>query len=102
MRHLRTSSFRLAINCLVAIRREGRAALDRRRPAHDPLDLNELAAYGNAPLFVRLADRLAEAMWAIDEALAMCELEEEVSRWIEPQLRHTYDEVNGIMKTISN
>jgi hypothetical protein len=104
MRHLSSSSFRLAIKCLVATRRE-RSTATECPPSLHALDVNELAAYGNVPLVVRLADRLATAMWAIDEALAMCDLDEGTSRetaWIEPEIRHTYDYVNGILKRISN
>jgi hypothetical protein len=105
MRHLSSSSFRLAIKCLVATRRERNAVLDQDLSSRHPLDVNELAAYGNAPLLVRLAERLAAALWAIDEAVAMCEVEDEVSRdtaWIKPEIRHTYDHVNGVLKMISN
>jgi hypothetical protein len=105
MRHLNSASFRLAMKCLVATRRERNAACDQLLPSPRTLDVYELAAYGNAPLLVRLAEQLAVALWAIDEALAMCEVEDDVSRdaaWIKPEIRYTYDHVNDVLKMISN
>jgi hypothetical protein len=84
---------------------EEQGALFEERPASSLFDLEHLAAFGNAPFRVRIADHLADAMWAIEEALAICELENEACRdasRIEPDLRNTYEQVNCIMKTICN
>ena len=104
MRHLHSSSFRRTMKCLVATCRE-RSAVRDQHPAPRPLDVYELAAYGNTPLLVRLAEQLAAALLAIDEALAMCDLEDEACRdaaWIKPEIRSTYDHVNDVLKRISN
>jgi len=104
-RHRSSASVCLAIKGLVATRRERNATRAQCLASPHPLDVNELAAYGNAPLLVRVAERLAAALWVIDEAVAMCEVEDEVSldtAWITPEIRHTYDHVNGILKMISN
>ena len=40
-------------------------------------------------------------MWAIEEAIAICETEDDASRdtsWIEPDLRDTFEQVNGLYK----
>jgi len=101
------SSVRLALNRLAATRRqrERNAALDQRVLVPHLLDVYELAVYGNTPLLVRVAERLAAALWAIDEMLAMFEVEDGTVRdavWIEPQIRDAYDHINGILKMISN
>jgi hypothetical protein len=104
MRHRDASALYLAAKCLVTTTEE-QAALFEERSNSSLFDIENLAAFGNAPFRVRLADRLADAMWAIEEALAMCELEDQTCRdtwWIEPDLRSTYEQVNCIMKTISN
>ncbi len=44
-------------------------------------------------------------MLAMEEALGMCELERDQSRdttWIEPQIRSTYEQVNTLMKAVSD
>lgn len=105
IRHRSSASVCLAIRCLVATRRKRNATRAQCLASPHPLDVNELAAYGNAPLLARVAERLAAALWVIDEAVAMCEVEDEVSldtAWITPEIRHTYDHVNGILKMISN
>jgi len=105
MRHTNVSSFRLALKYLAANRQESTAAAARQPRAVHMLEADEFAALANSSLRVQLADRLAAAMWAIEEALAICELEDIACRdtsWIEPDLRHTYDQVNDIMKTITN
>jgi hypothetical protein len=102
-RHLRRSSFFLALKCLSA-RQERAATAGVQKPA-EMLPSEDFAIFANAPLREQLADRLAAAMWAIEEAIAICEIEENASRdtsWIEPDLRDTYDQVNGLMKTITN
>jgi hypothetical protein len=105
MRHINVSSFRLARKCLAAAREESTAGAARQRGAAQVIEAEEFAAFTSSPLRVQLADRLAAAMWAIEEALAICEHEGDACRdtsWIEPDLRHTYDQVNDIMKTITN
>ena len=63
-----------------------------------------LAAFGNLPLQERLSDRLADAMIAIDEAVQMCELEGGTyqASWLAVQILAAYDQVNCIMKAISD
>jgi Leu/Phe-tRNA-protein transferase len=64
-----------------------------------------LSVFANLPLRARLANRFTDAMFAMEEALSMCELEREESRdasWIEPQIQTTYDQVNALMKVVSD
>jgi hypothetical protein len=60
---------------------------------------------GGLLLRERVADRLADAMCAIFEALEMCESERAAS-WdaarLGAQIRAAYDQVNGLMKNISD
>jgi hypothetical protein len=69
------------------------------------LSADAFGEFANLPLCERLADRLADAMIAIDEAVQMCELEGdstyEASR-LGPEILAAYDQVNCIMKTISD
>jgi len=74
-------------------------------PSNRLLSLNALAAFANLPLRARLNDRLAAAMIAMDEAIQMCELEGDTA-WLASSLSveivAAYDQVNCIMKTISD
>jgi hypothetical protein len=68
-------------------------------------DADALSFFANLPLRARLANRLTDAMFAVEEALTMCEVERDESRdasWIEPQIRSTYDQVNALMKAVSD
>jgi hypothetical protein len=61
--------------------------------------------FANLPFRERLTDRLADAMIAIDEAVQMCEMEGDETRdasLLAPRILAAYDQVNCIMKTISN
>jgi hypothetical protein len=104
VRHFHGSSFLVALKRR-ARRRERRAMAAAVPPPPQMLDLDALAAFANGSLRAQLADRLGDAMWAIEEAIAICEIEDNASRdtsWIEPDLRDTFEQVNGIMKTITN
>jgi len=75
------------------------------RPWSDSSDLEALSFFGNLPLRARLANRFTDAMFAIEEALSMCETERDESRdasWIEPQIRSTYEQVNALMEAASD
>lgn len=64
-----------------------------------------LGEFANLPLLERLNDRLADAMIAIDEAVQMCELEGDTTYQASlfgPQILAVYDQVNCIMKKISD
>lgn len=64
-----------------------------------------LSFLGNLPLRARLANRLADAMLAVDEALIMCEAEQAESRdtsWIEPLIQTTYEQLNALMEAVSD
>ena len=64
-----------------------------------------LAEFANLPLFERVNDRLANAMIAIDEAVQMCEMEGDPTHhasWLTVQILAAYDQVNCIMKAISD
>jgi Leu/Phe-tRNA-protein transferase len=64
-----------------------------------------LSVFANLSLRSRLANRFTDAMFAMEEALSMCESEREESRdasWIEPQIQTTYDQVNALMKAVSD
>jgi hypothetical protein len=69
------------------------------------LSLNAISAFANLPLRARINDRLAVAMIAIDEAIQICELEGNTA-WLASSLSveivAAYDQVNCIMKTISD
>jgi hypothetical protein len=66
---------------------------------HPPV--SALAAFANLPLRERLNNTLADAMFAIDEAVQMCELEGEAAL-LAVQILAAYEQVNCIMKTISD
>jgi hypothetical protein len=69
------------------------------------LSAHALAEFANLPLLERLNDRLADAMIAIDEAVQMCELEGDSTYQafsLGPQILAVYDQVNCIMKKISD
>jgi hypothetical protein len=100
-------SYRRLLARTAATRRARRTAASAGTSNHAPLpfDLDALAAFANLPLRARLADRFADAMLAIDEALGMCEIERQESRdasWIEPQILSTYEQVNALMKAVSD
>jgi hypothetical protein len=104
VRHFRNSSRRLALKRLAVRRKRAATAAVVPNPPQT-LHPEDLATFGNASLRAQLADRLGDAMWAIEEAIAICEIENDASRdtsWIEPDLRDTFDQVNGLMKTITN
>jgi len=104
VRHFRNSSFPVALKRLAGRRqRAATAGIVAKQP--ETLHADDLAASANGSLRAQLADRLGDAMWAIEEAIAICEIEDDASRdtsWIEPDLRETFDQVNGLMKTITN
>lgn len=76
--------------------------------ATDPrpqLSADAVGEFANLPLLERLNDRLATAMIAIDEAVQMCELEGDATyeaSWLGAQILAAYDQVNCIMKKISD
>jgi hypothetical protein len=77
----------------------------RPRDVPPALGTEALCFFANLPLRARLADRFSDAMFAIEEALSMCEVEREASRdasWIEPQIKTTYDQVNALMKAVAD
>jgi hypothetical protein len=64
-----------------------------------------LAEFANLPLYERVNDRLSVAMIAIDEAVQMCEMEGDTTHqasWLTVQTLAAYDQVNCIMKAISD
>jgi hypothetical protein len=70
-----------------------------------PLSAGVAIEFANLPLLERVNDRLADAMIAIDEAIQMCELEGDSTyeaSWLGPQVLAAYDQVNCIMKKISD
>ena len=94
----RTLAYLAAVRC---------ARRSRRLPPHlrRPIDAKNLAVFANLPLRERVADRLSDALLAIDESLAMCEMESEAARdssWIEPHLQSLYDGVNAVLNSISD
>jgi hypothetical protein len=71
----------------------------------EPLSTDALIEFANLPLLERVNDRLAEALMAIDEAVEMCELEGDSTyeaSWLGPQVLAAFDQVNCIMKKISD
>jgi hypothetical protein len=102
-----TAQTRHALAYLHDTRRSRMAAPTQRLPLRRPLPGNrpELGRFGSLPLSERVADLLAEAMLAIFEALEMCESERTAPRdaaLLGTQIRVTYDQVNGLMKTIAD
>ncbi len=70
-----------------------------------PTEANNLAVFANLPLRERVADRLSDALLAIDESMAMCEIDSEAARgssWISPQLRSLYDGVSALLNEIGD
>jgi hypothetical protein len=70
-----------------------------------PQSSDAFGEFANLPLLERVNDRLADAMIAIDEAMQMCELEGDSTyeaSWLGPQVLAAYDQVNCIMKKISD
>ena len=67
------------------------------------IDADALRFFANLPLRTRLANRFTDAMFAMEDALTMCEMERAESRdasWIEPRIRTTYEQVNDLMKAV--
>jgi hypothetical protein len=70
-----------------------------------PQSAGVFGEFANLPLLERVNDRLADAMIAIDEAMQMCELEGGTAHeasWLRPEVLAAYDQVNCIMKKISD
>jgi hypothetical protein len=68
-------------------------------------DAEALSVFAQLPLRARLANQFTDAMFAMEEALSMCELERAESRdasWIEPQIQTTYEQVNALMKVVAD
>lgn len=102
-----TASTRQALAYLHDTRRSRATALRQdlpprlRLPGSSP----ELGLFASLPLGIRVADRLSDAMLAIFEALEMCEGEQTApsdAARLGAQIRITYDQVNGLMKTIAD
>ena len=76
--------------------------------AHDPwphLSADAFGEFAHLPLVERLNDCLATAMIAMDEAMQMCELEGDTTyeaSWLGGQILAAYNQVNCIMKKISD
>jgi len=107
MRQLSTVACRRALVYLVAVRRAHNASTPSRMPPHlrPPIDAKHLAAFANLPLRQRVTDRLADALFALDESVGMCEMESEAARdasWIAPQLRSLYDAVSSLLNAIGD
>jgi hypothetical protein len=69
------------------------------------INADALSFFANLPLRPRLENLFTDAMLAMEEALGMCELERDKSRdttWIEPQIRIIYEQVNSLMKALSD
>jgi hypothetical protein len=102
-----TVSTRQALSYLHDTRRSRVTALRHDLPPRLPLPASspELGLFESRPLCVRVADRLSDAIFAIFEALEMCEGEQAALRDAErlgAQIRVAYDQVNGLMKTIAD
>lgn len=87
------------------VRRASASAIDL--PSDVPLsfETEALCLFANLPLRARLANRFIDAMFAMEEALSMCEVERDESRdasWIEPQIQSTYEQVNALMEAVSD
>jgi hypothetical protein len=81
------------------------ASQEERRQWPVSFDPDALSFFANLPLRTRLANRFADAMLAMEDALSMCEIERDGSRdasWIEPQILTTYEQVNALMKSVSD
>ena len=88
------------------IRGERMQRLPPRMPPHlVRIDANDLSVFANLPLRERVADRLSDALLAIDESMAMCEMDFEAARgssWIAPRLRSLYDGVSALLNAIGD
>jgi Leu/Phe-tRNA-protein transferase len=110
MRHLDPlpAQYRRLLARVAAARRARRAArlgvcLSRERQAL--VETDALGFLENLPLRARLANRFTDAMFAMEDALIMCEAEQAESRdtsWIEPHIRTTYEHVNALMEAVSD
>lgn len=100
--------YRRLLARVVAIRRARRVLSSRDQPPRyqdAPFDAEALGVFANLPLRARLANQFTDAMFAMEEALSICEIERERSRdasWIEPQIKNTYDQVNALMKAVAD
>lgn len=106
MRQMASSARRRALAYLAAMRREHMQRLPPRMPPHLlPIEANDLAVFADLPLRERVADRLSDALLAIDESMAMCEMDSEAGRgssWIAPQLRSLYDGISTLLNEIGD
>jgi len=69
------------------------------------IEMDAIAYFANLPFRARLANRFADALFAMDEALSMCSTERSECQnvsWIEPQIRRTYEHVNALMEAVSD
>jgi Leu/Phe-tRNA-protein transferase len=85
------------------VRRAAAGAADLSPERRASIDTDALSFFANLPLRARLANRFTDAMFAIEDALSMCEVERAESRdasWIEPRIRTTYEQVNALMKEV--
>jgi hypothetical protein len=92
---------------LFAVRGGRVQRLSRRVPPHlrPPVSAKNLAVFANLPLRERVTDRLSDALLAIDESIAMCEMEAEEARgssWIAPELQSLYDAVSTLLNAIGD
>src|SRR5258706_11592751 len=91
-RQISSLARRRALAYLAAmIRGERMQRLPPRMPPHlVRIDANDLSVFANLPLRERVADRLSDALLAIDESMAMCEMDFEAARgpsWSAPRGR---------------
>jgi len=99
--------YRRLLARVVAARRVRRAATapaDLSPERQASIDPDALSFFANLPL-PRLANLFTDAMLAVEEALSMCEQERDQSRdttWIEPRIRTIYEQVNSLMKAVSD
>lgn len=55
------------------------------------------------PVQERIADRLADLLFVADEVLGMlCEDRAGSVRWMEPRIRRVFDEVDGLMRQMTD
>jgi len=86
-------------------RRVAAVTTDLSHEGQASIDPDGLNFFANLPLRARLANRFTDAMFAMEDALSMCEMERCESRdasWIEPRIRTTYEQVNALMKAVSD
>jgi hypothetical protein len=87
------------------VRRAEEVTTDLSPARQSSIDTDALSFFANLPLRARLANLFSDAMFAMEDALSMCEVERGQSRdasWIEPQIRTTYEQVNALMKEVSD